>query len=678
MKDTNVVDVRNFMLAGHSGSGKTTLVDTLLFTLGVNDRQGSVANGSSMADYLDEEKKHKTTISAKSFTLTPSKLASGRKLQMTILDTPGFADFAGQAIQAARVAGAMVVVVDAHAGLQVGTLRSWALAEKMALPVAVLITGLDRENTSFEKALSAVQKAWGNACVPMVLPLANLSGVADILSANVPAEVADAAASARDKLMEIAAETEDELTEKFLKDGTLSEDEIARGARTAMAKRALMPIFAIAAPKGLGLTEFMEGVARWFPSPLDRPMKDVDGKAIDPSPNAPFVGFVWKTVNDPFVGPVAFVYVAGGTLNAELDVTNAAKGQKEHIVSLLNLAGKKSAVVDKATAGDIVALAKLKATALGEALCQTGTQVTFAPFVFPNPVAWSAVTAKTQGDDDKIGTALHRVAEEDPTIHVERNADTHEMVLAAMGDLHIAVAVERMHSRNHVEVTLSTPKVPYKETVTARGEGHYKHKKQTGGRGQYGEVYMFIEPKAPSEVEWFASKTVGGSIPGNFLPAIHKGFAMAMERGCVAGFPVVNVKAVVYDGSFHDVDSSEIAFKIAGSRAFRDGMSKARPVLLEPIMTVRISVPDHFMGDVSGDLSHKRGRIVSMETDEGMQVIVAEIPQSDIFHYCAELRSMTGGRASFEATFARYDVVPSNVAQKIIASAVHVKDSDEE
>ncbi|MEI7437823.1 MAG: GTP-binding protein, partial [bacterium] len=356
MKDLNVVDVRNFMLAGHSGSGKTTLLDTLLFTLGVNDRQGSVVNGSSMADYLDEEKKHKTTISAKSFTLVP-KLASGRKLQMTILDTPGFADFAGQMIQAARVAGAMVVIVDAHAGIQVGTLRSWALAEKMALPVAVLITGLDRENTSYEKALTAVQTAWGAACVPMVLPLADLKSVADVLDATVPAELATAAAAAKDKLVEIAAETDDELTEKFLKEGTLSGEEIARGARAAMSKRALVPVFAVAALKGVGMAEFMEGVARWFPSPLDRPMKDAEGKPVNPSPDAPFVGFVWKTVNDPFVGPVAFVCVAGGTLKADLDVTNATKGQKEHIVSLLNLAGKKSTVMDKATAGDIVALA---------------------------------------------------------------------------------------------------------------------------------------------------------------------------------------------------------------------------------------------------------------------------------------------------------------------------------
>jgi elongation factor G len=678
MKDIAVTEMRTFVLMGHTASGKTSLVDALLFKMGVNDRLGSVDGGSSMADYTDEEKSRKTTIYAKSFSGV-YKSADGRKVGMVFSDTPGYADFFGQVILASRVAGASLLAVDAHSGIQVGTTKAWKQAEALNLPCAIVVTGFDRENTSFTKVLADIQAAWGARCVPVVVPLPDASGVIDVLgSAPAPAAVADLVQGAKGSLVELAAETDDTMIEKYLGGEPLSPDEIAKGLRQAVFGRKLVPVFACAAPKSIGVAELLEGIKRLLPSPADRPMKDAEGKPVDTSPAAPFVGFVWRTINDPSVGQMTFIQVCGGTLRADVDVVNVTKDQRERLAQFAELNGKKQTALDEAKAGDIIAVTKLKVTGLGDALCQAGTKVAFAPYVFPNPVMWHAVTGKTQGDEDKIGAALQRLAEEDPTIKVERNTDTHETILSGMGDVHLAVAVERMKKRSGVEVTLSTPKVPYKETVTARGDGHYKHKKQSGGRGQYGEVYLRVEPLPAGDPEWFEDAVVGGVIPGNFIPAVQKGVVEGMTRGCVAGYPVVHVKSSVYDGSYHEVDSSEISFKIAGGRAFKDAMSKARPVLLEPIMTVKVMIPDQFMGDVNGDLSHRRGRIVGMDAADGLQVITAEVPQAELFRYCAELRSMTGGRGSFDMAFNRYDVVPSNVAQKIVAETQKVKEEEEE
>ncbi|HQN80370.1 MAG TPA: EF-Tu/IF-2/RF-3 family GTPase, partial [Kiritimatiellia bacterium] len=384
------------------------------------------------------------------------------------------------------------------------------------------------------------------------------------------------------------------------------------------------------------------------------------------------------SINDPFVGQLTLARVWGGTLKENSEVFNASKEQKERVGAVYLLNGKKQETAPEAQAGDVVALAKLKTTGLNDVLCVPGKPVRLPPIDFPRPVVSFAVLPKNQGDEDKLGQGLHRVADDDPTIHVERNDETHELIITGMGDVQIDVAMERMKARSKVEVVLNTPKVAYKETVTAKGEGHYKHKKQSGGRGQYGEVYLRIEPIKPGVEHWFVDGIVGTSIPRNFLPAIEKGLVEGMQRGAVAGYPVVNTMVTVYDGSSHDVDSSEIAFKIASRTAFKDGMAKARPVLLEPIMNIRVTIPGEFMGDCTGDLNHRRGRIMGMESEDGMQVIVAEVPQAEVFKYSSELRSMTGGRGSFEISFNRYDVVPSNVAQKIIAEAAKNRQAEEE
>ena len=672
MKDIPIADVRNFVLVGHTGSGKTALVDSLLYKLGVNDRLGNPGDGTSMADWTDEEKNRKISIWAKPFDVV-WRPKGGKALRLVMLDTPGYADFYGQVVAATQVADAALIAVDATAGVQVGTVRAWKRCEALGLPRAIAITGLDKENADFEGTVATLQDLWGARCEVVTFPTDDKKGVVDALAAQ-----GGKADEIRARLTDVAAESSDALIEKVLNGETLSADELSGGLRSAVVQAKFIPIFALMARQSVGLDELMTGFARLMPSPADRPAKDADGKDVNPAADAPLVAQVWRSINDPFVGQLTVARIWGGTLKEKSEVFNATKEQKESVGAVYFLNGKKSDTVPEAQAGDVVALAKLKATALNDTLCAPGKPVKLAPIVFPNPVVSFAVTPKNQTDDDKLGPGLHRVADDDPTIHVQRNEATHELIITGMGDVQIDAAMERMKARSKVEVTLSTPKVAYKETVTAKGEGHYKHKKQSGGRGQYGEVYLRIEPMKAGAEHWFVDGIVGTSIPRNFLPAIEKGLVDGMTRGAVAGYPVVNTMVTVYDGSSHDVDSSEIAFKIAARTAFKDGMTKAKPVLLEPIMNIRVTIPGDFMGDCTGDLNHKRGRIMGMESEDGMQVIVAEVPQAEVFKYSSELRSMTGGRGSFEISFNRYDVVPSNVAQKIIAEAAKNKQAEEE
>jgi len=678
MNDIPIADVRNFVLAGHTGSGKTTLVDALLYKLGLNDRMGSPAAGTSAADYNDEERARKITLFAKPFSGVYQS-AGGKKIGIVMTDTPGYMDFFGQVIASTRAAETGVLVVDAASGLQVGSYRVWKCFEKAKMAKAIVVAGVDRENADFWKTLEQIRGAFGAKCAPVTAPSDDGKKVVSIIASG--SSLPDSASKAREalgSLIEIAAETNDSLIEKYLNGEQLSADEIAGGLRDAVARGSLVPVFCVSAPKELGLSELLEGIAALLPSPSSVKVLDAEGKEVPTAPDAPFTGFVWRVVNDPFIGQMTFVRVVGGTLRPEGEILNASKDQKERLSSIVVLNGKKASPVERATAGDIVAIPKLKATSVCDTLCAVGTKVILPRMEFPQPVAIMCVTAKTQADEDKLGVALNRVAEEDPTLKVERNRETKQTLLAGLGDVHLDVAVEMMKNRSKVDVALSLPKVAYRETVTAVGDGHYKHKKQTGGRGQYGEVYLKVQPKAKDDKEWFEDAIVGGAIPGNFIPAVQKGVLEGMAAGTVAGYPVQDVKVVVYDGSYHEVDSSEIAFKIAASRAFRDAMGKARPVLLEPIMTVKVWTPDAFMGDINGDLNHKRGRILGMDTEDGMQVITAEVPQAELFRYAAELRSITGGQGSFEMTFSRYDVVPSNVAQKIIAAAAAEKKKEEE
>ncbi len=676
MKDTAVANVRNFALLGHTGSGKTTMLDAILHKMGVNDRKGSPADGTSMCDCTDEEKERKISVWAKPFDAI-HKSKKGEIYRLVMIDTPGYADFVGQMSAAASVADAAIITVDAASGVEVGTSRAWKYCMKHNLPCAIVISGIDKENVNVSKVIENIQSNWGNKCVPVTLPTSDASKVVHVLeNEDAPADMADRLEELKGSLVEFAAETDDTLMEKFFGDAPLTREEIVTGLRGAVNSGSLVPIFTVSSPNEIGVEELVDDVIMLFPSPEDREFKDKDGNVIDSSPSAPFVGKVWRSSNDSFVGHMNFTRVIGGTLKADSEILNVNTNQKERIGKLIMVNGKKNRDVTEAQAGDIVALSKLKATSFDHALCDVGQNITLPPIELPQPVVSYAVYPKSKGDEDKLASGLNRAAEDDPTLTTVRTEATHELILSGMGDIQINVAVENMKKQSKVEVDLRTPKVAYKETITGKGEGHYKHKKQSGGRGQYGEVYLRVEPTDPADEEWFVNAIVGGAIPGGFIPAVVKGLVEGKVKGCMANAPVVGIKVTLYDGSYHDVDSSEIAFKIAGSRALHEALMKAKPVLLEPIMKIKVMIPDQYMGDISGDMNQRRGRILNMGSEDGMQVVEAEVPQAEIFQYSSQLRSITSGRGSFEMTFERYDVVPSNIAQKVVEAAKHEQEED--
>ena len=675
MNQIPVSNVRTFVLVGHTGSGKTAITDALAYKLGLNDRLGSTANGSSVSDYAEEEKSRKISLFATTFH-ADYKAAAGT-YSLFFSDAPGYMDFYGQMLTAVRASDTAVVVVDAGSGVQVGTWRGWHCADKQGVSArCIAVTGLDKENTDYGKTVAALREAFGNKCIPVYFPADDKKSLVSLF-ADVPAAYADLAAEVKEQLVELAAEQTEELMEKYFADGALSDEDLKKGLDLAAASGAFVPVLPVFPLSGVGIQELLDASVEYFASPEQRKRTDADGNEIKADPNAPFLGLVWHTVSDSFTGLMSHVRVLSGTLKAGMEIDNARTG-KDTAGSLLVPNGKKTAPTQDATPGDIVAIPKLRATTVGDTLRAPGSTIQAAAIELPTPVAFAAVRAVSQSDDDKLGTALQKVLDCFPSIKVERNAETHETVIKALGDVHLDVAAKLMKQLSNVNVTLSTPQVAYHETINGTGEGHHRHKKQSGGRGQFGEVYMKVEPLPEGETEWFVDETVGGSIPGNFLPAIQKGCVERMTRGPVAGYKVVGVKVRIYDGSFHPVDSSEIAFKIAGSGALKDAMMKAKPVLLEPIMSVRVTIPDQYMGAVNGDLTHKRGRLVGMEAEDGMQVIIADVPEAELFRYSAELRSLTAGQGTFSMEFSRYETVPGNVAQKIIAESPFNKQAEEE
>jgi len=675
MSDVPVANIRNFVILGHSGTGKTTLTDALAFKMGLNDRLGLVANGSSISDTSEEEKTRRISLFASPF--MGEYALNGETYRLVFTDAPGFMDFYGQVLGAIHAADFALITVDAVSGVQVGTRRAWKACKDSNLSaVGFVITGLDKDNASFEKTLASIRDTFGMNCAPVTAPLTPTTVVNLLEATELPSDLEKIHLS----LAEAAAETDEALMEKYFADGTLSPDEIRKGLHVGIDAGTVHPIYSVMSLKDIGVNEMITSICRLLPAPGEREFKDTEGHIIKADPNGPLIAQVWRTAADPFIGQLNYVRILSGTMTQGMSLQNNSTDSKETVSGMVQVIGKKQIPITKAVPGDIVAIPKFKTVKTNHTLA-TGYTGKLPDIDFPQPVFFMALAAKTQADEDKLSTAIHRILDADPTIHYEKNTETKEVVLKGLGDVHIDVTVNLMKSQSNVSVELSTPKVPYRETVTVMGEGHYRHKKQSGGRGQFGEVYLRVYPRREGETgEFFINKTVGGSIPGNFIPAILKGVNEGMLAGSVAGYPVQGINIEVYDGAFHDVDSSEIAFKIAGRGALREGMSKARPVLLEPIMRLKITIPEAFMGAISGDMPHKRGRVLGMEVDEeGVQVITAEVPMAELFKYAAELRSITGGQGSFVMTFDRYDVVPLNVAQKIIAEAAkhRVADADE-
>jgi elongation factor G len=688
MKVYDAPNIRNVALVGHGGCGKTSLASALLFDAGAVNRLGRVDDGTTVTDFDPDEIERKISL------LAAPAFAEWKKSKINLIDAPGYANFLSEARAALRVVDAALVVVDAVAGVEVQTEKVWAFAEEYGLARLVVVNRMDRENAAYERALENIQAAFGRAAVPVALPVGEgkaFRGIVDLVSekaqvygddasgkfqlTDVPTAQQEAVKSWREKLVEMVAESNEELMEEFFEKGTLSREQLARGLRRAVAAEKIFPVLPASSLLNAGVHAVLDTIVDLLPSPADRG----EAKGTDPATkaeatrrpaaDAPLSAFVFKTLVDPHAGRITLFRVYSGTLKSDSVVHNVSRDAAERAGSLLLLQGKAQTQVPEIQAGDIGAVAKLKDTQTGDTLADKASPIVYPPVVFPEPATTFAIEPKTRGDDDKISTALQRLLEEDPVLRVSRDAQTHEMLLSGMGQLHIEVVVARLRKRYKVEVNLKKPKIPYRETIKASAEAHGRHKKQTGGHGQFGDCRIRLKPLPRGSDFKFVDDIFGGSIPRNFIPAVEKGIQEARLKGFLAGYPMVDFQVELYDGQYHDVDSSEMAFKIAGSLAFKDGMPKCRPTILEPIMRVEIAVPDEYAGAVMGDLSSRRGRPQGMEPRGSLQVIKAEVPLSEMLSYDGELTSMTGARGSYHMEMDHYDEVPAHLQEKIVAAA---------
>jgi elongation factor G len=686
MKVYDSASIRNVAVVGHGGCGKTQLISALLYTSGMVNRLGRVDDGTTTTDYDEEEVARKHTLSAS------LAYAEWNKTKINLIDTPGFGNFFSDARAAMRVSDAALVVVDAVSGVEVQTEKAWAAAQEFELPRIVVLSRLDRERASLERSLESLRQTCGRTIVPIQLPIGeekDFSGVVDLVSmkaytfaadgsgrmteAAVPADMADAAKAARDALIEMVAEADEELMEKFFDAGTLTHEELLGGLKKATQSTKIIPLVCASGASNIGAQPLLDAVLAYAPSPVDRPFKALDPSGTEVTRTAddkqPYAAFVWKTVADQFAGRITMFRVFQGCLKSDTTVHNLTQSTPERIGHLVVMQGKAQTNVPEIHAGDLGAVAKLKDTRTNDTIADKAAGIRFAPMTFPEPVLSYAIEPKSRGDEDKISTSMHRLEEEDPTIRYSRDPQTHELLLAGQGQLHIEVTVAKLKRRFGVEVLLKPPRIPYRETITARAEAHGRHKKQSGGHGQFGDCKIRMEPLPRGSEFEFVDEIFGGSIPRQFIPAVEKGIQESRLRGYLAGYPVVDFRVVLYDGQYHDVDSNELSFKTAGWLAFKDGMAKARPTLLEPIMNVEVYAPSDFAGDLMGDLNGRRGRISGMEPRGQMTVIKAQVPMAEMLTYEQHLTSVTGGRGSYHMEFSHYDEVPSHQQTKIIAAA---------
>jgi elongation factor G len=685
MKVYDAASIRNVAIAGHAGCGKTQLVSALLFTSGMVNRLGKVDEGNTVTDFDEEEIARKHTLTAS------LAYAEWNKTKINIIDTPGFGNFFSDTRAALRVADAALIVIDAVAGVEVQTEKAWAAAEELNLPRIVVLNRLDRERASLERSLDSLRQACGRTIVPIQLPIGeerDFKGVVDLVTMKgyafagdgsgkmsevaVPAELADAANAAREALIEMVAEADEGLMEKFFDAGTLSQEELVAGLKSATHAGKVFPLVCTSGLANIGAQPLLDAIVSYVPSPAERPFHALDTAGAEVTrtadDKAPYAAFVWKTVADQFAGRITMFRVYQGALKSDSTVQNATQGAPERLGHLIQVQGKTQANVPEIKAGDIGAVAKLKDTRTNDTLADKGAGIKFAPLTFPEPVLSYAIEPKSRGDEDKINQSVHRLEEEDASIRYARDPQTHELLLSGQGQLHIEVTVAKLKRRFGVEVNLKPPRIPYRETITARAEAHGRHKKQTGGHGQFGDCKIRMEPLPRGSDFEFVDEIFGGSIPRQFIPAVEKGIQESRMRGYLAGYPVVDFRVVLYDGQYHDVDSNELSFKTAGWLAFKDGMAKARPTLLEPVMTVEVYAPSDYAGDLMGDLNGRRGRIGGMEPRGQMTAIKAQVPMAEMLTYEQHLTSVTGGRGSYHMEFSHYDEVPAHQQQKIIAA----------
>jgi elongation factor G len=683
MNEYKADKIRNVVLVGHSSSGKTTLAEALLFKTGATNRLGRVEEGNTVSDFDPEEQRRKISIST---SLIPCEW-NGHKIN--ILDTPGYVDFVGEVKGALRVADSAVVIVDAVSGIEVGTELVWQYCDEMRLPRVIYVNKMDRENANFDRVLDQLRERYGKCIVAMQLPVgreASFKGEVNVVNrkaflgndsqeSDVPADLKNTVEERRIQLMEIAAETDDHLIEKYLGGEELTEEEIRLGLDAGIRSGALVPVLCGAAAQNVGVGYLLKFFADYAPSPVEMPLPVADNLAthapekLEVSDAAPLASLVFKTLADPYVGKLTCFRVCSGAMTSDSRVQNARTGAEERIGQLYVLRGKEQLPVKRINAGDLGAVAKLQDTQTNDTLCDKGHPLALPHVVYPNPVYSVALTPKTKTDLDKMSAALAKLVDEDPTLRVYREPDTSETIMAGMGDSHVDVAVRRLKNKFGVELLTSVPKVPYKETITKTVEVNGRHKKQTGGRGQFGDTWVRFEPLPRGTGFEFAEEVFGGSVPHQYIPAVEKGMREIVQKGVLAGYPATDFRAVLYDGSYHAVDSSEMAFKLAAHKAFKAGFPQANPVLLEPVMNIEITVPENFMGDVIGDLNTKRAKVLGMDQRTGWSIVTAQAPLAEIERYATDLRSMTQGRGYFKMDFSHYDVVPSHIAQQIIERA---------
>jgi elongation factor G len=675
--------LRNFALVGHSGAGKTSLAEAMLFDAGVTTRLGRIEEGNTALDFEPEEVKRGASIS------TGFHQFEWKKHRLVLIDTPGDMNFFTDTKLCLQGADAALVVIDAVDGVKVQTEQAWDLARQYELPCAIFVNKLDKDRSDFDRALADAERSFDVKPVVMQLPIgkeAGFKGVVDLIrmqafvaddggkvkAVEIPADMRDAAQAARESMVENIAEADDSLVEKYLEGEALSEEELHGALRAGVLKRIFAPVLCGSAVRNIGVELLCDFLTAAFPSPLDRGSRqalDDNTEApvmLNPDPDAPFAGFVFKTISDPYAGRLNIIRVVSGRLGGDGTFYNPGKRTKERFNQLLAVMGKEQKPLSGAGPGDIVAVAKLKETTTGDTLCDDSRKVRFV-CAEPLPTLISfALEAKNKGDEDKIYTSLMRLMEEDPGLKMDRRAETKEIVLSGMGQVHIETTVERMRRKFNVEVTLHIPKIPYRETLKKKVRVQGRHKKQTGGHGQFGDCWVVFEPLPRGSGFEFVDAIVGGVIPKTYIPAVEKGIIESAQRGVLAGFPCIDFKATLDFGSYHAVDSSEMAFKIAGSLAFKKAAEQADPVLLEPIMKVTVTTPEEFMGDIMGDLNSRRGRVQGMDSAGKNQVIKAEVPLAEFLTYAPDLNSMTGGRGVYTMEFSHYDEVPAHLAQKVI------------
>ena len=688
MKDYAVENMRNIVVVSHGGAGKTTLTEAMLFTAKATDRMGRVEDGSTVTDFEPEEIARKSSISSAAASL------EWNNKKITLIDTPGYINFIEDAKGCMRAVDAALVIMSPISGIKAETEKVWEYANEFGLSRIIFVSKMDKERADFRMVMAQLEKGFCKEATPLQIPIgseAAFKGMVDLLSMKalvfdndgsgrykegpIPDDLKDEAEEFRGKMVEKVAESEDSLLEKYLESGELSHDEVMRGLRTGCISGRIVPVLCGASPKLIGVAQALDMIGMLMPDPAEKaaraPVKAKDVKTgaevvrkVDAS--EPLASFVFKTIADPFAGKLSLFRVYSGQVKSDSTVYNANKGKDERIGQVFNLMGKKQIPAQVLKAGEIGAVAKLKDTTTGDTLCDKAHPIIFEPIKFQNPVMSFAIEPKNKGDEDKISQGLARLLEEDPTLRFARDDRTREMILSGMGQLHLEVTLERLKRKFGTEIIMKTPKIPYMETIKGATKIQGKYKKQSGGRGQYGDTWIEIQPMPRGGGFEFVDKIVGGSIPRQYIPAVEKGIVDAMHEGVIAGYPVVDVRVTLFDGSYHDVDSSEMAFKIAGSMGFKKGVLECKPALLEPVMSVTVVVPEDTMGNVIGDLNSRRGKVQGMTTQGANQRVTALVPLSEMLNYVPALNSLTSGRGMYTMEFSRYEEVPAHLAQKII------------